>query len=387
MIVYGGTNSQIEKQNQCIHDWSGPYMDNISRYYRCNKCFCLDYDIKNYEEYKNFCLDYDVKNYEEYENLRLKNEKIKDDKDVKDFEYGSKEWKKEFSNNLTFYQKEINFSELPDVQQTKPMIKRGIKKVGVKDIIIPLMLESINGGHYEINAKASMYGSLDDKTKGVSMSRFIQTLQKYLKRPIKYFMVCDILKDLRKTLEVKDSYIKFEFKLPINKKSPISDNSFPVYYDCRFEGKIVNNKFRFYQGVKVQYASYCPCSAELCNHLNEHDLGGYPHNQRSFCNAIIECDGNSIWLEEIIELIEKTVINVPYPILKREDEQEIARIAYENTMFVEDSIRNIANEFDKNEEIKDWYIMVDHEESIHHSNAVAIDYKGVDGGFDDRLYL
>jgi hypothetical protein len=31
--------------------------------------------------------------------------------------------------------------------------------------------------------------------------------------------------------------------------------------------------------------------------------------------------------------------------------------------------------------------MVDHEESIHHSNAVAIDYKGVDGGFDDRLYL
>jgi GTP cyclohydrolase IB len=278
--------------------------------------------------------------------------------------------------------------ELPDIQNTKPIIERHIRKVGVKNIDVPLMIENQLGGFNEVVAQVSMFGSLSKYIKGVSMSRFIETLKPYLRRPLKFFLIEKILKDLKKTLEVDDAYISFKFKLPILKNSPISKISFPIYHQCKFQGQIVNGNYRFFQGVVVQYASYCPCSAELCKDLSEKDSSGFPHNQRSFCYALIEALGEEyVWLEDIIEAIEKATKNSVYAVLKRSDEQEIARIASQNPMFVEDSVRAISEELDKNKKIYDWYLMVEHEESIHPSNAVAINYKGIEGGFDDKLYL
>lgn len=277
---------------------------------------------------------------------------------------------------------------LPDIQLTKPMIIRDIKKVGVRNIDVPLMIENKSGGFNSVVAQVSMFGSLEADIKGVSMSRFIQTLIPYLRNPLKFFLVRNILEDLIKNVEVKDAYITFKFKLPIVKTSPISKLQFPVYYKCKFQGQIVDGKFRFFQSVIVQYASYCPCSAELCKDLSEKDSGGFPHNQRSFCYALIETlDEEHVWLEDIIESVENVTKNGVYAILKRTDEQEVARVAGENPMFVEDSIRAISDALDNNGMIHDWYVMVDHEESIHPSNAVAINFKGIVNGFDDKLYL
>ena len=37
--------------------------------------------------------------------------------------------------------------------------------------------------------------------------------------------------------------------------------------------------------------------------------------------------------------------------------------------------------------VYDWIIKVIHEESIHTSEAIAVNYKGIDGGFDYRYFL
>ena len=56
-------------------------------------------------------------------------------------------------------------------------------------------------------------------------------------------------------------------------------------------------------------------------------------------------------------------------------------------MFVEDSIRKISKGLDDREDIYDWIIKCSHEESIHTSEAIAINWKGMPGGFDGRRYL
>jgi len=247
--------------------------------------------------------------------------------------------------------------ELPDIQQTEPLIKIPIRQVGVENLQVPFKLESKYGGTHEMLATVSIRTDLSADIKGISMSRLLLTLKPYLNTPLKSKMIKEILLDLKKNLNSKESFIKFEFNLPIDRKSPISDNSFPIFYQCRFEGQLyemrdvfesgdldfpIINKFKFFEGMTIQYASYCPCSAELCQTL---ESGGFPHNQRSFANILVEVDMEGeyyVWLEDIIEAAELRIKTLPYPIIKRSDEKEIARIASENPLFIEDAVRELS---------------------------------------------
>ena len=282
---------------------------------------------------------------------------------------------------------------LPDIQCNEPAIKIPIKRVGVENVEVPFKLESKYGGYHDMVANVSMGTNLDQYTKGISMSRLIRTLKPYLDLPLKSKLIEEIIRTLLKEVGGNEAFMKFHFRLPIIKKSVKSDNEFPIYYKCRFQGEVerpygpwsVNASFRFFQGVTVQYASYCPCSAELCGALEDH---GFPHNQRSFAHILIESDHKHyLWLEDIIEAVENVIPTLPYPIIKREDEQEIGRIAAENPMFVEDAIRAISSSIDSLPGVGDWIVKCSHEESIHTSEAIAINWKGVEYGFDGRRFI
>jgi GTP cyclohydrolase I len=290
---------------------------------------------------------------------------------------------------------------LPDIQCESPNINIPIQQVGVENVEVPFKLESKYGGFHQLNANVSMRTSLDGNTKGISMSRLLLTLKPYLDLPLKRKLIEQILIDLRKNLGVQSSYMKFEFRMPINRKSILTENNFPIYYKCKFEGRLVNRHvfieqgvtapmdiFQFYQGVIIQYASYCPCSAELCGHLQQNQSNGFPHNQRSFADILVEGTPEKyIWLEDIIEAVESRIKTLPYPIIKRVDEQEIARVASENPMFVEDAIREISDSLNKLDGVRDWIVKCSHEESIHTSEAIAINWKGIPFGFTGERYL
>ena len=291
---------------------------------------------------------------------------------------------------------------LPDIQCESPNIHIPIQQVGVENVEVPFKLESKYGGFHQLNANVSMRTNLDENTKGISMSRLLLTLKPYLDLPLKHKLIEQILKDLKENVGSTASYMRFEFRMPINRKSILSENEFPIYYKCRFEGQLYESKrnvepvdvyevydrFRFYQGVIIQYASYCPCSAELCGHLGENGSRGFPHNQRSFADILVEgSDDHYLWLEDIIESVESRIKTLPYPIIKRVDEQEIARVAAENPMFVEDAIREISQALDTQQGVYDWIVKCSHEESIHTSEAIAVNWKGLPGGFNGRRYL
>jgi len=286
--------------------------------------------------------------------------------------------------------------DLPDIQQTKPAIEMDIKQVGVENVEVPFILDGRHSigsrRRTDLIANVSMRTNVAHDVKGVSMSRFIETLKDYLGESLKHTLIHDILLDMKKRMGTAEAYMKFNFKYPMIRRSPVSDNVFPLYYKCSFEGQIamINGMpvFKFYQGVTVQYSSYCPCSSELCNHLEGQGKAGFPHAQRSFAEVLVETkEPNYVWLEDIIETVESAIATLPYPIIKRVDEQKIAEIAANNPIFVEDAIRQISLKLDERQDFEDWYIKCIHEESIHTSEAIAMNWKGIQGGFGERFSI
>ena len=134
---------------------------------------------------------------------------------------------------------------LPDIQCSLPVLQIPIRQVGVENIEVPFRLESKYGGFHQLNANVSMRTDLDEKTKGISMSRLLLTLKPYLDLPLKHVLIKKILEDLRNNIGSLSSFIKFEFRMPINRHSILSKHSFPIYYKCRFEGQL-EQSFRFY---------------------------------------------------------------------------------------------------------------------------------------------
>jgi GTP cyclohydrolase I len=275
---------------------------------------------------------------------------------------------------------------LPDIQNTEPEIRSCVNRVGVSEVELPflLMLRDGSNGYIQVNAKTEMMCELRPEIRGVSMSRFLRTLKPFLRLPLKRTTMEKIL---QKFLEVHDTQkvsLKLYFKIPLIKESPLSDNKFPQYYDCSFKCIYSNTMFKFYESVRVQYAAYCPCSAAL----SQYGKNGYPHSQRAFADILVRTDPKAyVWLEDIIDLVEKEVLVVPYPIIKRKDEKFIAAQAKNQPMFVEDAIRKISSALNKQNDIIDWYVKCTHEESIHPSNAVAINWKGGAGEFDETTYI
>ena len=281
--------------------------------------------------------------------------------------------------------------DLPDIQHTlEPPVKIPIKQVGVQNVKTSFLLKYLDGSINQIIANTSMSTDLRSDMKGISMSMLIRSLVKFLDSPLNQETVKDVLKVFKVAVESdsNDSFIRFDFSLPIQKKAPISGLEFPQFYNCSFEGRMIGSEFNFYQRVRVPYQSYCPCSASLCNHLEYYGYRGFPHAQRAFADVLIHVtDSEIIFLEEIIELVEKSVVNIMYPILKRVDEQEVARRAAENPMFVEDAIRLISKTLNDEARIKDFLVKCTHEESIHTHEAIAINWKGIPGGFNGLYFL
>jgi GTP cyclohydrolase I len=78
-----------------------------------------------------------------------------------------------------------------------------------------------------------------------------------------------------------------------------------------------------------------------------------------------------IWIEEIIELIEKEASCELYGILKRPDEKYVTEKAYDNPKFVEDLVRDIAGHFNADDRIQSYTVSAENFESIHNHSAYA----------------
>jgi GTP cyclohydrolase I len=107
-----------------------------------------------------------------------------------------------------------------------------------------------------------------------------------------------------------------------------------------------------------------------------------PHSQRSHAEVtVILGDADVAYpVNDLIDTVESAIATAVQTVVKRQDEQQFAKINGENLMFCEDAARRIREAVEKLEYASDYRIRVDHLESLHPHDAVAIVTKGVPGG-------
>src|SRR5262249_20529096 len=78
-----------------------------------------------------------------------------------------------------------------------------------------------------------------------------------------------------------------------------------------------------------------------------------------------------IWIEELVELAERSASAPVYPLLKRADERHVTMQAYDNPVFVEDIVRNIASALQEDARVAWFEVNAVNHESIHNHSAFA----------------
>jgi GTP cyclohydrolase I len=79
-----------------------------------------------------------------------------------------------------------------------------------------------------------------------------------------------------------------------------------------------------------------------------------------------------VWIEEMVEIAEKSASSALYSILKRSDEKYITEYAYKHPRFAEDVVRKVAQKLKKNKRILWFSVEVENFESIHNHSAYAL---------------
>jgi GTP cyclohydrolase I len=249
-----------------------------------------------------------------------------------------------------------------DVQNQRDPRNVEIQKVGVKNIRYPItVLDKAHGVQHTV-AKVNMYVNLPHHFKGTHMSRFIEILNAY-KGEIAIKNFSKILQEMKTTLKARSAHLEIEFPYFIEKQAPVTHATGLMEYICRYCGSSnEGGEEDFYVGIDVPITTVCPCSKEIS------DQGA--HNQRGTVTVKVRFK-KFIWIEDIIQLVEGSSSCDVYSILKRPDEKFVTEKAYENPMFVEDVVREVANKLAADPNITWFSVESENFESIHNHSAYA----------------
>lgn len=242
--------------------------------------------------------------------------------------------------------------------------KRGISvdQVGVWDIEYPVTVKDRASGSQNTVASVDMTVQLLPQFKGTHMSRMVEILNR-VRGEITMANIPQILSSMRTSLDSPQAVISLRFPYFIEKKAPVSASPslFPV--SVLFSGfSDSTGGDSFILGVRVPVTTLCPCSKEI-------SVSG-AHNQRSFVTVYITFK-DFVWIEDVVETIEKSSSSEIYPLLKRGDEKAVTEKAYENPVFAEDVVRNVSEKLSADANIRWFMVETLHLESIHTHNAYA----------------
>lgn len=298
----------------------------------------------------------------------------------------------------------MNSDALPDIT-SEALAQRDLplQWVGMEQLDLPVSITLEDGRTVQIPAKAHVYVSLDDTTsKGIHMSRLHALVQKLGRE------VCG-----RETLDrflseciqsqagiSANAKIELSFELLLEKPALLSGEIGYQAYPVTVVGTAVDGECIYELGLTVPYSSTCPCSASLARQLyanavdeqfegdvidkarllewmqSESGSVATPHAQRSYAYVKLVTEAES-WpsFDSLIRSIESVIGTPVQTAVKRVDEQEFAKLNAQNLMFCEDAARRIKQSLEGMPDVVDYWLKVDHQESLHAHNAVAIDRK------------
>ena len=260
-------------------------------------------------------------------------------------------------------------SRLDDPQSAIATKQYPIKSVGITELNYPgSFRDGPTGQTQHTTAAWKMAVSLPAEKAGTHMSRFIAELQQRYKFPMTLNELGEFSEHIRQRLEAPSATIEAKFIWFREVKAPVSGMASMLDYRVTFSSTAVDGKkpassLRVYVPAK----SLCPCSKAIS------DRGA--HNQRSYLDVCIDyAPGVSDFfsIDELLKLVERSASSPVYPLLKREDEKFVTETAYDNPVFVETLVRNVADRLVDLTDKAAIRIEAVNQESIHAHDCFAV---------------
>jgi GTP cyclohydrolase I len=304
--------------------------------------------------------------------------------------------------------KERPLKSMPDIaSETAPRSSGILAKVGMTEIEIPVQVLGSQGLIF-IPGKADAFVSLDQaEAKGIHMSRLFLELTSTLEaQPCNPDTLKHILGLFLKSHQglSQKAFLEVRYDMPLKRKALKSDHKGWRSYPIKWKGEAGPEGIELFLELLITYSSTCPCSAALSRQLiqenfvrtfsenslsykdvhswlgHEQGILATPHGQRSHALVTMKIT-SSPDVVSLIDQIEEALGTPVQTAVKREDEQEFARLNAANLMFAEDAARKVAKVLRTREDLADYRVEVIHFESLHAHNASAVAVKGIEGGF------
>jgi GTP cyclohydrolase I len=256
--------------------------------------------------------------------------------------------------------------ELHDIQSRRDDRELPINKVGVRGLRFPIQVRDKTRKVQDTVATIGMFVDLPKEFKGTHMSRFVEVLNAH-GNIVHVENLTDILHSLQKKLNAATSHLEIEFPYFMSKRSPVSRKQSLMDYLARFDATACGPDTDFVLTVKVNVTTLCPCSKAIAKYG--------AHNQRGEVTVALRFK-KIVWIEEVIEIVEASASSELYALLKRQDEKAVTERAYENPVFVEDLVRNVALRLNAHPLVTWYKVEAENHESIHNHNAYACIVKG-----------
>lgn len=317
---------------------------------------------------------------------------------------------------------ELPCAVMPDVAKQPHAGPKGtLNWVGMSQIELPVFLRSPNGERVQTLARVQAYVNLTDpNSKGIHMSRLYVAMDNILGM---HDLTPEVLREtITQFVDTHDglsdaAYLECRFDYFERRNSLLSDNSGWKNYPVKVAATLRNGQIDMEVSVEVPYSSTCPCSAALARQLIQegfretfgqdagtvdanavydwlgttHGIRATPHSQRSIAQVRVKLAEKvpNLPITSLIDRVEGALQTPVQATVKREDEQEFARLNAANLMFCEDAARRLKNALNDDISVRDFWLRVNHMESLHAHDAVAIVVKGVENGYrdDPREYV
>ncbi len=286
--------------------------------------------------------------------------------------------------------------QMPDVATSEaPELMSTLQWVGMENVALPIVLS--HGA--QVLCEADIFVNLNkEDAKGIHMSRLYMTLQKGLEHQrLNISGFKRLLNDFVESQQglADGAKVVLRWQELHKRKALLSDNKgwkeYPVFIDAEMH----KGQMTLTLGFSVFYSSTCPCSAALSRQLYQQAFAkefcddnisfdkvhqwlgeskiASPHSQRSRADVQLVMKDSEAEIEVIsfIDKIEEQLATPVQSAVKREDEQEFARLNGENTMFVEDALRIMKHALESCSSVESFKVKTHHYESLHAHDAVG----------------
>lgn len=255
---------------------------------------------------------------------------------------------------------------LTDTQNERDERAIAIDRVGVKELRFPISVKDRDGSPQRTVATVALAVDLPHHYKGTHMSRFVEVLNSH-GDCLSVRDMARLPKELLGRLDAQRAHVAFRFPFfkakpaPVTEKVGLMDYGVVFDIDSEKDGPSV-----FTVTVEVPVATLCPCSKAISSYG--------AHNQRGTVTFAVRFSETKepMWIEELIAIVEKSASCELYSLLKRPDEKAVTERAYDNPVFVEDLVRNVALAAKAESRVAWFRVEAENYESIHNHNAYAV---------------